>query len=281
MLSYRHAFHAGNHADMLKHFVLYLTLEYFNRKDKPYWYIDTHSGAGLYDLGGSEAQKVGEYKQGIGRLQQARQLPEPLQAFAGRLKSILPQPGLYCGSPWLAQALTRPADKLRLFELHPADFKHLQHNMQEARLGRRGQIMQADGYQGLISLLPPPTRRAVVLIDPPYEEKQDYARVAHTLKEAQKRFESGCYLVWYPCLSREESRKLPQQLSKLSPENYLQAELYVHAPRADGFGMHGSGMFVINPPYLLAQQLQETLPALTTLLAQDESARFVLDYAVK
>ncbi|MDO4227508.1 23S rRNA (adenine(2030)-N(6))-methyltransferase RlmJ [Neisseria sp.] len=281
MLSYRHAFHAGNHADMLKHFVLYLALEYFNRKDKPYWYIDTHSGAGLYDLGGSEAQKVGEYKQGIGRLQQARQLPEPLQAFAGRLKNILPQPGLYCGSPWLAQALTRPADKLRLFELHPADFQHLQHNMQEARLGRRGQIMQADGYQGLISLLPPPTRRAVVLIDPPYEEKQDYARVTHTLKEAQKRFESGCYLVWYPCLSREESRKLPQQLSKLSPENHLQAELYVHAPRTDGFGMHGSGMFVINPPYLLAQQLQETLPALTALLAQDESARFVLDYAVK
>ncbi|WP_373755443.1 23S rRNA (adenine(2030)-N(6))-methyltransferase RlmJ [Neisseria sp.] len=281
MLSYRHAFHAGNHADMLKHFVLYLTLEYFNRKDKPYWYIDTHSGAGLYDLGGSEAQKVGEYKQGIGRLQQAQQLPEPLQAFAGRLKSILPQPGLYCGSPWLAQALTRPADKLRLFELHPADFLHLQHNMQEARLGRRGQIMQADGYQGLISLLPPPTRRAVVLIDPPYEEKQDYARVAHTLKEAQKRFESGCYLVWYPCLSREESRKLPQQLHKLSPENHLQAELYVHAPRADGFGMHGSGMFVINPPYLLAQQLQETLPALTALLAQDENARFVLDYAIK
>ncbi len=281
MLSYRHAFHAGNHADMLKHFVLYLALEYFNRKDKPYWYIDTHSGAGLYDLGGSEAQKEGEYKQGIGRLQQARQLPEPLQAFVGRLKNILPQPGLYCGSPWLAQALTRPADKLRLFELHPADFLHLQHNMQEARLGRRGQIMQADGYQGLISLLPPPTRRAVVLIDPPYEEKQDYARVAHTLKEAQKRFESGCYLVWYPCLSREESRKLPQQLHKLSPENHLQAELYVHAPRADGFGMHGSGMFVINPPYLLAQQLQETLPALTALLAQDENARFVLDYAIK
>lgn len=281
MLSYRHAFHAGNHADMLKHFVLYLTLEYFNRKDKPYWYIDTHSGAGLYDLGGSEAQKVGEYKQGIGRLQQARQLPEPLQAFAGRLKNILPQPGLYCGSPWLAQALTRPADKLRLFELHPADFQHLQHNMQEARLGRRGQIMQADGYQGLISLLPPPTRRAVVLIDPPYEEKQDYARVAHTLKEAQKRFESGCYLVWYPCLSREESRKLPQQLSKLSPENHLRAELYVHAPRADGFGMHGSGMFIINPPYLLAEQLQNNLPALTDILAQDQGAKFMLDYQIK
>ncbi|MDO1509169.1 23S rRNA (adenine(2030)-N(6))-methyltransferase RlmJ [Neisseria sp. MVDL19-042950] len=281
MLSYRHAFHAGNHADMLKHFVLYLTLDYFNRKDKPYWYIDTHSDAGLYDLHGNEAQKVGEYKQGIALLQQAANLPEPLQNFTGRLKNILPAPNLYCGSPWLAQSLTRPNDKLRLFELHPADFQHLQNNMHEARLGSRGQITQADSYQGLIALLPPPTRRAVVLIDPPYEEKQDYARVVHTLKEARKRFESGCYLVWYPCLSREESRKLPEQLKKLSPDNYLHAELHVHAPRADGFGMHGSGMFVITPPYLLAQQLRETLPVLTEILRQDDGARFVFDAQIK
>ncbi|MFC3874127.1 23S rRNA (adenine(2030)-N(6))-methyltransferase RlmJ [Neisseria musculi] len=279
MLSYRHAFHAGNHADMLKHFTLFLVLEYFNRKNKPYWYIDTHSGAGLYDLGGSEAQKVGEHQQGIGRLRQAQNLPALLQAFAGRLNSMLPQPGLYCGSPWLALSLTRPADKLRLFELHPADFQHLQHNMQ-ARLGRRGLTLQADGYQGLVSLLPPPARRAVVLIDPPYEEKQDYTRVVNTLKESLKRFASGCYLVWYPCLSREESRRLPQQLGKLSPENHLQAELYVKTPRADGFGMHGSGIFVINPPYLLAQQLQQTLPALTALLAQDSGAHFVLEHQI-
>ena len=280
MLSYRHAFHAGNHADMLKHFVLYLTLDYFNRKDKPYWYIDTHSGAGLYNLGGKEAQKVGEYREGIARLQAAPNLPEHLQGFLGRLNTILPQPDLYCGSPWLAQAMLRPSDKLRLFELHPADFQHLQNNMHEAHLGRRGQVAQGDGYQGLIALLPPPTRRAVVLIDPPYEEKQDYERVVNTLKEAQKRFAGGCYLVWYPCLSREESRKLPERLQKLSPENYLQAELHVHSPRADGFGMHGSGMFVINPPYLLAQQLAETLPALTETLAQDSGARFVLDYRI-
>ena len=281
MLSYRHAFHAGNHADMLKHFILYLTLDYFNRKDKPYWYIDTHSGAGLYDLSGAEAQKVGEYRQGIALLQNTQVLPETLQDFLGRLKQILPQDNLYCGSPWLAQAMLRNGDKLRLFELHPADFGHLQNNMQEARLDRRGIVSQTDGYQGLIALLPPPTRRAVVLIDPPYEEKQDYARVANTLKEAQKRFAQGCYLVWYPCLSREESRKLPEQLKKLAPDNYLQAELHVHSPRADGFGMHGSGMFVINPPYLLAETLQTTLPALVQTLAQDSGARFVLDYQIK
>ncbi|UOO81140.1 23S rRNA (adenine(2030)-N(6))-methyltransferase RlmJ [Uruburuella testudinis] len=280
MLSYRHAFHAGNHADMLKHFTLYLVLDYFNRKDKPYWYIDTHSGAGLYDLRGPEAQKVGEHRHGIARMQAAPVLPETLAAFLGRLNGSLPEPHLYCGSPWLAQSLLRPGDKLRLFELHPADFQHLQANMQEARLGRRGQLAQADGYQGLIALLPPPTRRAVVLIDPPYEEKQDYTRVTHTLKEAQKRFAQGCYLVWYPCLSREESRQLPRRLQALSPENYLQAELYVQHPRADGFGMHGSGMFVINPPYLLAKQLEEALPALSECLAQDDGARFVLDYQI-
>ena len=281
MLSYRHAFHAGNHADMLKHFILFLTLEYFNRKDKPYWYIDTHSGAGLYDLADTEAQKVGEYRQGVGRLRQAEGLPQELAAFAGRLKNVLPQDNLYCGSPWLAQAMTRNSDKLRLFELHPADFRHLQNNMREARLGRRGQTMQADGYHGLISLLPPPTRRAVVLIDPPYEEKQDYRRVVHTLKDALKRFESGCYLVWYPCIAREESRKLPGQLQKLAPENHLYAELHVRTPNADGFGMHGSGMFVINPPYPLAAQLQTNLPALTGILAQDSGAHYVLDYQIK
>ena len=278
MLSYRHAFHAGNHADMLKHFVLWLVLDYFNRKDKPYWYIDTHAGAGLYDLSGGEAQKVGEYRDGIARLITAEKLPDTLSAFRARLQAMLPQVGLYCGSPWLAQAETRETDKLRLFELHPADYQHLQNNMETAGLKRRGIIRQEDGFQGLIALLPPPTRRAVVLIDPPYEQKQDYARVAHTLKEARKRFEQGCYLVWYPCLSREESRKLPEQLQKLSPDNFLQAELYVKQPARDGFGMHGSGMFVINPPYLLAEQLRDNLPVLTELLAQDAGARFVLEY---
>ncbi len=281
MLSYRHAFHAGNHADVLKHFILWLTLDYFNRKDKPYWYIDTHSGAGLYDLRSSEAQKVGEYQHGIARLQQAPVLPDLLQSFLQHLQQIVLHEHLYCGSPWLAQATLRESDKLRLFELHPTDFQHLQNNMREARLNRRGILKQEDGFQGLIALLPPPTRRAVVLIDPPYESKQDYERVIKTLKEAQKRFEQGCYLVWYPCLSRVESQKLPEQLKKLSPHNYLQAELYVQQARADGFGMHGSGMWLINPPYLLAEQLRHTLPILAQQLQQDKGARYVLDYQLK
>lgn len=281
MLSYRHAFHAGNHADVLKHFTLFLVLDYFNRKDKAYWYIDTHSGAGLYDLRGAEAQKVGEYRHGIARLQEAGALPESLAEFVAHIESSLPEAGLYCGSPWLAQSLLRSSDKMRLFELHPADFVHLSDNMREAGLGRRCSVRQDDGWQGLIAQLPPPTRRAVVLIDPPYEVKQDYAQTVHTLKEALKRFKDGCYLVWYPCLSREESRNLPAQLQKLMPDNYLHAQLHVHAPRADGFGMHGSGMFVINPPYVLADALNAALPALTKLLAQDSRAEYHLDYRIR
>ncbi|MDO4640232.1 MAG: 23S rRNA (adenine(2030)-N(6))-methyltransferase RlmJ [Neisseria sp.] len=280
MLSYRHAFHAGNHADLLKHFTLWLVLEYFNRKDKPYWYIDTHSGAGLYKLDSEQAQKVGEYKQGIALLRKAEALPEALTSFKACLKKILPDENSYCGSPFLAAQVLRSEDKMRLFELHPADFAFLQNHVAEWKISKRCIAKQENGYQGLIALLPPPTRRAVVLIDPPYEEKQDYERVVETLKNAKKRFAEGCYLVWYPCLSREESRKLPVALKKLSPENYLCAELHVHHPRADGFGMHGSGMFIINPPYLLTQQLAASLPTLKSLLQQDEGARFELDYQI-
>ncbi|MCO6517172.1 MAG: 23S rRNA (adenine(2030)-N(6))-methyltransferase RlmJ, partial [Snodgrassella sp.] len=182
----------------------------------------------------------------------------------------------YCGSPWLAQALAREQDRLRLFELHPADAELLRNNMRNIKQLNRAQVFCDDGFKGLLSMLPPPSRRAVVLIDPPYELKQDYQQVVDTLKAALKKFSSGCYMVWYPCLSRAESQKLPQNLQKLVPDNFVQAELYVHAPRPDGFGMHGSGIFIINPPYTLPQLLAEALPPMTRLLAQDDSAHFVL-----
>lgn len=282
MLSYRHAFHAGNHADVLKHFILYLVLDYFNQKDKAYWYIDTHSGAGLYDLRGEQAQKVGEFVDGIQRVQAAcKTLPAHLAAFWQHLQDVLPDEYAYAGSPWLAQSMLRESDKLRLFELHPSDAQHLIQNMRMAELGRRCIIKQEDGFAGLLALLPPATRRAVILIDPPYEQKHDYARVVQTLKDGLKRFEQGCYLLWYPCLSRVESVGLPAQLQKLRPDNYLHARLDVHAPRTDGFGMHGSGMFIINPPYVLPEMLKQIMPILSEILAQDDKARFVLDYQIK
>ena len=151
--------------------------------------------------------------------------------------------------------------------------------MREAGLKRRGIIRQEDGFKGLLALLPPPTRRAVVLTDPPYEEKQDYARVVQTLKDAQKRFAQGCYLVWYPCLSREESRRLPEQLKKLSPDKHLLAELHVAAPPRRRLRHARQRHVRHNPPYLLREQLARNLPALANLLAQDAGARFVLDGA--
>ena len=274
MLSYRHAFHAGNHADMLKHLILFLTLSYFNRKDKPYWYIDTHSGAGLYRLTDDAAQKTSEHQQGIGRLLAAPALPAELEQFRQHLRHILPAPDFYCGSPHLAQSLLRDSDKMRLFELHPADFALLQEN---PRADRRTIAKQSDGYQDLISLLPPPTRRALILIDPPYEQKQDYRQVVKTLQAALRRFATGCYLLWYPCLSREESRQLPAELRKLPATHWLQAELHAHAPRSDGFGMHGSGLFIITPPWTLYDTLSATMPYLAATLGQDDGAGFTLE----
>lgn len=278
MLSYRHAFHSGNHADILKHFCLMTVLDYFKLKDKSFCYIDTHAGAGLYDLSSEEAQKVGEYRDGIQRLLQQDALPDTLAKFRQAVLSCLPADHQhhYCGSPWLAQALCRPQDRLRLFELHPADAEHLRQNMHQIHYSNRAQVFCDDGFKGLLAMLPPPSRRAVILMDPPYEQKQDYHQVVDTLKSALKKFAHGCYLVWYPCLSRQESQALPAALKQLSPQNYLQAELHVHAPRTDGFGMHGSGIWVINPPYTLPEVLQNTLPALVDLLGQDKQAHFVL-----
>lgn len=277
MLSYRHAFHAGNHADVLKHHVLFEVLTYFNRKDKAYWYIDTHAGAGLYDLQGDPAQKVGEYRHGIARLRRAQRLPEALESFRQHLQRLLPDTDRhYAGSPWLAQSLLRDSDRLRLYELHPSDNKILQQNMRQTPRPQHCQIFRDDGFKGLLAMLLPPTRRAVVLIDPSYEQKQDYAQIVDTLKAALNKFAQGCYLIWYPCLSRPQSQKLPEKLCQLSPHDCLQVELHVRAPQADGFGMHGSGLLIINPPYTLADTLAQTLPALTTVLQHDAGAHFVL-----
>lgn len=277
MLSYRHAFHAGNHADILKHYCLISVLEYFKLKDKAYCYIDTHAGAGLYSLNSKEAQKVGEYREGIKRILDKENLDTNLQTFREVVIASLPDTkNYYCGSPWLAQAVAREQDRLRLFELHPTDAELLRSNMRNIKLPNRAQVFCDDGFKGLLSMLPPPSRRAVVLIDPPYEVKHDYQQVVDTLKAAIKKFSNGCYMVWYPCLGSAESQKLPMKLQKLVPDNFVQAELHVKSPQPDGFGMHGSGMFIINPPYTLPQQLAEVLPALTQLLAQDNSAHFVL-----
>ncbi|MDO8812231.1 MAG: 23S rRNA (adenine(2030)-N(6))-methyltransferase RlmJ [Gallionella sp.] len=278
MLSYRHAFHAGNHADVLKHFVEVQLLRYLAQKDKPFWYIDTHAGAGCYELDSGYATQNAEYESGIARLWQRDDLPAPLAEYVGLVKSINPdgQLKLYPGSPLVALQLLREQDRLRLFELHPSDFEILQENF--AGYGAQVLMQAADGFGALKALLPPPPRRALVLIDPPYEDKQDYRRVVSSLREGLKRFANGMYAVWYPQLQRIEARQMPEQFKQLPVKNWLHVALSVQAPGADGFGMHGSGMFIVNPPWTLHGVLQETMPYLAKVLEQDGEGGFVLEF---
>jgi 23S rRNA (adenine2030-N6)-methyltransferase len=278
MLSYRHAFHAGNHADVLKHFIEVQLLHYLAQKDKPFWYIDTHAGAGCYSLESSYATQNAEYESGIARLWERDDLPVPLAEYVALVKRINPdgQLKLYPGSPLVALELLREQDKMRLFELHPTDSEILQQNF--SMHGSQVLMRIADGFGALKALLPPPPRRALVLIDPPYEDKQDYQRVVSALREGLKRFASGVYAVWYPQLQRAEARQLPEQLKQLPMKSWLHVTLSVQAPSEDGFGMHGSGMFILNPPWLLHGVLQETMPYLVTHLGQDEHATFILEY---
>ena len=276
MLSYRHAFHAGNHADVLKHFVLMQVLHYFNQKDKPYWMIDTHAGAGLYTLNSGFSAKNAEYETGIKRLLAATHLPQELKQFTQLIQSFNANNKLelYPGSPTIAQKLIRRDDKLRLFELHPSDFKLLSENF--ASKSKQTNIEMQNGFAGVKACLPPPPKRAVILIDPPYELKEDYQLVVKCMQDSLQRFATGTYLIWYPLLQRPEPLNMVSALKSLCPNNYLDVTLSVQAPADDGFGMFGSGMFIVNPPYTLPNILNETLPTLTKLLAIDENAEHTL-----
>ncbi len=278
MLSYRHAFHAGNHADVLKHFVEVQLLRYLAQKDKPYWYIDTHAGAGCYSLDSGYAMQNAEYESGIARLWARDDLPASLAEYVALVKRINPdgQMKLYPGSPLVALELLRKQDRMRLFELHPTDSEILQENF--AGHGSRVLMQTADGFGALKALLPPPPRRALVLIDPPYEDKQDYQRVVLALREGLKRFAGGVYAVWYPQLQRAEARQLPEQLKQLPVTSWLHVALSVQAPSEDGFGMRGSGMFILNPPWLLHGVLQEVMPYLVKVLGQNGEGGFVLEF---
>jgi len=278
MLSYRHAFHAGNFADVLKHFIEVQLLRYLGQKDKPFWYIDTHAGAGCYSLDSGYAAQNSEYKSGISRLWARDDLPAPLNEYVAIVKRINSNGllMLYPGSPLVALVMLREKDRMRLFELHPNDCEILQRNL--ANYSTQVLIQTADGFGALKALLPPPPRRALVLIDPPYEDKQDYRRVISALRDGLKRFAGGMYAVWYPKLQRAEARQLPEQLKKLPVKSWLNVSISIQAPSGDGFGMHGCGMFILNPPWLLYGELQEVMPYLAKVLGQNGEGSFVLEF---
>ncbi len=280
MLSYRHAFHAGNHADVLKHAVQISILDYLNQKDKPWWYIDSHSGAGLYDLQSDYALKNAEFKSGVARVWQHQDLPEMLQHYAEIVRELNPDGilKLYPGSPCCAHQTTRPDDRLRLFELHPTDLRLLSQNFGGA--GRRVRIEAIDGYAGLKSVLPPLTRRALVLIDPSYELKTDYQATVNAVKDSLVRFAEGTYVIWYPLLQTNDARQLIQQFKALQAKSWLNVSLSVQKPSERGFGMHGSGLFIMNPPWTLPRQLNESMPWLVKTLDQDGAASFNLEHHI-
>jgi 23S rRNA (adenine2030-N6)-methyltransferase len=291
MLSYRHGFHAGNHADVLKHFVTIQLFNYLSQKDTAFTYIDTHAGAGVYSLDAGYASKNAEYETGISPLWDRKDLPPALADYMDLIREMNPSGKLryYPGSPYCAYKTLREQDRLRLFELHPSEIKILGENFRklDAHAAEQGQrpttrgkrvlINHEDGFAGLKALLPPPSRRGIVLIDPPYEVKDDYRRVRDTLEDALVRFPTGTYAVWYPILNRMESKQLPERLKRIPANGWLNVGLSISGPSPDGFGLHSSGMFIINPPWTLEATLREVMPYLVKVLGKDDKASYILE----
>ncbi|MDP3083661.1 MAG: 23S rRNA (adenine(2030)-N(6))-methyltransferase RlmJ [Rubrivivax sp.] len=280
MLAYRHAFHAGNHADVLKHTTLVAVLRHMNLKDKAYRVVDTHAGAGGYSLQSEYAHKRGEYEHGIARLWGRDDLPAPVADMVGLVRDFNGGKELrqYPGSPAFAHMLLRPQDQLRLFEIHPTDHKIL-----ASYLGEQPnvEIKMSDGFTGLTPQLPPPSRRGVVLIDPSYELKSDYAKTLAALREVLTLFAECTVIVWLPQLQLLEAAQLPQRLKAsaetLAKKGWLHAQLTLSQADARGFGLLGSSIFVANPPHTLHDKLKDSLPWLTTTLAQFDGARHRLE----
>jgi len=256
--------------------VLTRVLRYMNGKDKGYRLVDTHAGAGGYSLEGRYAQKKGEFEQGVARLWDRDDLPEAVADYLSIVRQFNPDGTLtqYPGSPAFAQMLLRAQDQLRLFELHPTD-----HRILASYLGavRGAEVYDKDGFDGLKGQVPPTTRRGVVLMDPSYEGNADYGRVIASLRDALARFAEGVYMVWYPQVSKLEAAQLPKRLEALAPKAWLHARLTVQQPDSMGFGLAGSGVFVINPPYTLHAELLEVMPYLTEVLGQYDGANYLLE----
>ena len=278
MLSYRHAFHAGNFADVLKHSTLTLVLDYFTQKQKGFSYIDSHSGAGMYRLSDDYAQKTGEFKQGIAKLINNHDLPDALVDYIEIIKQLNDDSqetnnlDIYPGSPGIAKQLMRRQDAAHLFELHPADHQLLTEFCQRWNKAR---VSQQDGYKGTLGQLPPPTRRGIVLIDPPYELKEDYQKAVQTIIDGYKKFATGCYILWYPVVKRDFVNQMAKQFMQSNLRNVLQVE-YCQQADTDAYGMTGTGLFIVNPPWQLANQLTDVLAYMEQYLGDNNSHSKVL-----
>ena len=277
MLSYRHAFHAGNHADVLKHWVLTLILEALCRKDKPFFVLDTHAGAGRYDLHASRSQKTLEFQRGIGRLWGKMSEIPSLAAYAEVLGAMPGQGSLrwYPGSPWIIRHFLRAGDRLVLSELHPEDVRVLSQWLEG---DSRVRIEASDGYEVLKACVPPRERRGLIHIDPAFERKDEISRLLLALSEAHRRWASGSFAVWYPIQGARSFEEIPRGVRRLGIPKTLQIEYELGCE--DPQGLKGSGMILINPPYLLKETLSQDLPKVLSAMAQGSPPRFKVEWLV-
>jgi 23S rRNA (adenine2030-N6)-methyltransferase len=281
-LNYRHAFHAGGFADVIKHAVLVRVLLHLAKKDAPFRVIETHAGAGRYDLSGAQAARTGEWREGIGRL-----MERPLTGAAGELIAayVAVVRGLnasgrlavYPGSPLITQALLRPQDRMTFCELHPAERAAL-----AANLGRdgRAKVVEVDGWRALKAFLPPKERRGLVLIDPPFESDREFANIESGLGEAHNRWATGSYLIWYPIKDAHETEAFARRLARMRMAKVLRLEASVDARRAGG-RLAGCGLIAVNPSWPLEKEAGVLFAQLVKVLARKGSGNYRIDWLSK
>lgn len=275
-MNYRHAFHAGNFADVLKHAVLVRVLLYLGQKETPFRVIDTHAGAGRYDLGSSEAGRTGEWKDGIGRLLETPPKGEAGKLLAPYLSIATAEPGHYPGSPLIALRLTRPQDRLVFCELHPEDTAALK---TAAGRDQRTSVIETDGWTALKAALPPPERRGLVMIDPPFEDGDDFRRFEEGLVEGHRRWPGGCYFFWYPIKDAHQTEIFGRRIARLGIPELLRVELTLHG-LSEG-KLASCGVLIVNPPWTLEGELHTMMPALARSLGRERAARYRLDWLAR
>ncbi len=278
-MNYRHAYHAGNFADVVKHAALSRLVEYLKLKDKAFRIVDTHAGTGLYNLSSEEAQKTGEWLEGIGRLMEAKLSPEAtvlLAPYLEAVKSVNPDGGVgkYPGSPLIVRHLLRPQDRLSAIELHPKDFQRL-----KARFAGDFQTrtIELDGWLALGAHLPPKEKRGLVLVDPPFEQEGEFDRLVDGLVRAYRRWPGGIYALWYPIKDRAAVAQFRRQLQETAISRILDVAFEIRPPSHDE-RLDGSGLVVINPPFVFEKEMRIVLPELGKILAEDRKARWSLDW---
>ncbi|MGR0279499.1 23S rRNA (adenine(2030)-N(6))-methyltransferase RlmJ [Marinomonas dokdonensis] len=270
MLSYRHIYHAGNHADILKHLIVSQICRHLVKKEAPFFYLDTHAGIGQYALDSEQAQKNKEFQSGISRLLDEDNLPEPIDEFLDIVREMNPDGTLqlYPGSPKIVDYYLRKKDKLHLCELHPNDYPLLAALFPNKR---KANVVKDNGFTAVKAMLPPPQKRGFTLMDPPYEVKKDYQYVVQALKDGHQRFPQGTYAIWYPVLGRKQADDLIRDVKNTQIRNVLLVELCIRDTEKER-GMAGSGMIIVNPPWTLEKESNECLPVLKNILAEDKHA---------